>query len=117
MVAVAAGLGEVAEAMYQAARTLTPAKTPEALDETNVGTQRRYLLLARAAMATIDTGEITVPDAVLERQALDLLADELAWKLNNPRGFSERVRTAFERYAEIVGPGGLTDEVKEAMKI
>lgn len=111
---MSAGLGEVAEAMYQAIRATTPAKTPESIDEMNVATQQRYLTMAKAAMATIGNGAITVP---ADDGLLDLFAEELAYTLLHPQSWSERTRTAFARYAEAVGPAGLSDEVKAAMEI
>lgn len=43
----------VAEAMYQAARASTPAKTPESLTDLSPAAQRRYLMLAKAAVGAL----------------------------------------------------------------
>jgi hypothetical protein len=114
---------EVAEAMYQAGKVGPGPKMPDSLDELNVETQNRYLLLAEAAMAV--TGRPTGA-AEVERPAglpgnprdlIELLAEELAFKLNNPMQFSDRVREVLGRYAEHVGEGHVSDEVRKAMTI
>lgn len=50
----------VAEAMYQAARASTPAKMPESLTDLSPAAQRRYLMLAEAAISA------TQPPAAVE---------------------------------------------------
>lgn len=111
---------EVAESMYQAARGATAAKMPESLDELGTAPQRRYLMLAQAAIAITGppTAATSPPPSDLTREALDVLADELAWKLNHPMGgFSERVRTAFALYEQVVGAENVNDEVRKAMEL
>lgn len=105
---------EVAEAMYQGGKGDHPStnKLPECLDELGAGTQRRYLLLARAAIECI-TGE--APAAAADPELLDDLAEELAFKLNHPRQFSDRVREVFDRYAAQAEQ--LSDEVRKARAI
>jgi hypothetical protein len=50
---VSAKAAIVAEAMYQAARAATPAKTPESLTDLSPAPQRRYLMLAEAAISAL----------------------------------------------------------------
>jgi hypothetical protein len=103
---------EVAEAMYQAGKDGPGPSMPDSLDELSVATQNRYLLLARAAIGV--TGE---PASPVDTALLDELAEELAFKLNHPMSFSDRVRSVFDRYAAAVGEGRITLEVKAAMAI
>jgi hypothetical protein len=106
---------EVAEAMYQAGKAGPGPKMPESLDELNRPTQERYLLLARAAIESVGAPQpaaaVAIPPLVLD------LAEELAFKLNHPGQFSDRVREVFDRYSSVVGRDRLTDEVKAAMAI
>lgn len=106
---------EVAEAMYQAAREESPAKSAESLDELNPRTQKLFLNRAKAAI------EITGPPApaavVGDVDLLADLAEHLAWKLNHPQEFWDGVRGVLERYVEAVGEGRVSDEVRAAMRI
>lgn len=107
---------EVAESMYQAARAATAAKMPESLDELGAAPQRRYLMLAEAAIEI--TGPPTSsPAPPADRALVVLLAEQLAWKLNNPMQFADSVREVFDRYADFVGAGNVSDEVRKAMAI
>lgn len=108
---------EVAEAMYQGGKGDHPStnKLPECLDELGAATQRRYLLLARAAIACV-IGEVPAERPGGDRQLLDDLAHQLAFKLNNPMWFADGVREVLGRYAETVGED-LDDEVRKAMAI
>jgi hypothetical protein len=110
---------EVAEAMYQGGKGDHPAldKLPECLDELGAGTQRRYLLLARAAIECI-TGEAPAEPAAatVDRQLLDDLAHQLAFKLNHQHSFADDVREVLERYAAVAGED-LDDDVRKAMAI
>ena len=75
---------------------------PDARSSTNSapGRQRRYLLLARAAIACI-AGEVTAARPPADRLLLDDLAHQLAFKLNNPMWFADGVREVLARYAEV----------------
>lgn len=107
---------EVAEAMYQAGKGAVGPKMPDSLDELRPETQKRYLLLADAAIT--HTGPASAPaPSPSARQLLDSLAEQLAWKLNHPQQFADGVRDVLGRYAEVVGPDGLSEEVKAAMAI
>lgn len=108
---------EVAEAMYQGGKGDHPStqKLPECLDECGAGTQRRYLLLARAAIECI-TGDVPAERPAGDRQLLDDLAHHLAFKLNHSMSFADGVREVLERYAATVGED-LDDEVRKAMEI
>jgi hypothetical protein len=109
---------EVAEAMYRGGKGDHPSthKLPECLDELGVGTQRRYLLLAEAAIECI-TGAEPVVDVAADPQLLDDLAHQLAFKLNHPMWFADGVRDTLQRYAEHVGEHAISDEVRKAMAI
>ena len=113
---MSAAVLEVAESMYQAARGATPVKMPESLDLLDPRTQRRYLMLAEAAISV--TGPLPSGG---DREPLRLLADELAeqlsWKLLHPQQFADSVRSVLARYAEAVGPGAVSEEVQGAMQI
>lgn len=103
---------EVAEAMYQAGKAGPGPKMPDSLDELSRATQERYLLLADAAISVMKAAEpVKVPQLVLD------LAEELAFKLNHPQSFSNRVREVFANYVEIVGDARVTEEVRKAMAI
>lgn len=110
------GKAEIAEAIYQAARATTPAKTAAELGDLNPHAQRRYLTMAEAAMQAIGDPE-GFPSDSDGKTLLDRLAEGLAWKLNHPMEFSDGVRTLFDEYAQVVGEDGLSDEVKAARKI
>lgn len=62
---------------------------------------------------------VDVIPAATRDEVLLLLAEELAYKLNNPitGGFSEGIRDAFEQFAEIVGVQSLSPEVRKAMEL
>lgn len=47
------------------------------------------------------------------RIAMDM-AEQLAFKLNNPMWFADGVRESFDQYTKLVGEENLTDEVKQA---
>jgi hypothetical protein len=113
---VSAAALEVAESMYQAARAATPAKMPESLFELGPAPQRRYLMLAEAAIAV--TGPPTTAAAPAgDRELLDTLAEELAWKLLHPQQFADGVRSVLARYVETVGAGGISEEVRKAIEL
>jgi len=117
---VSADAAVVAEAMYQAARSATPAKTAETLDELSPSTQRRYLMLAEVAIEAYGSARTPSPSGLprsAARQLLDLFAESLAYKLNHPNSFNESIRDAFELYAKVVGDDALSAEVKKAMEI
>lgn len=62
-------------------------------------------------------GVDVVPD-VTRDEVLAQLAEELAYKVNDPMGgFSEGIRDAFEQFAEIVGVTNLSPEVRKAMDV
>lgn len=116
--------------MYQAARAATPAKTPEALDEIGAPTQRRYLMLAEAAMEAMgETKYVATEKGRQEAEAAgepslggviavtNKLAEELAYKVNHPMHFSEGIREAFGLYTQLVGVEQLSDEVKQASEV
>jgi hypothetical protein len=113
---------EIAEALYQAARSQSPAKSPESLTDLNVYTQKRFLLYADTVIAMF-SNEPTAPPAerpempvVYPAELLDKLAEELAWKIRNPMSFSEGSRYALEDYAEEVGAGNVPAEVEQFLK-
>lgn len=103
--------------MYQAARSATPSKTAETLDELSPATQRRYLMLAEAAIAAnpAPPSPSGLPRTAA-RRLLDRFAEQLAFKLNHPNSFNEGIRDVFELYAKVVGEEGLSAEVKKAME-
>ncbi len=107
---------EVAEAMYQAGKAGPGPKMPDSLDELAVATQNRYLLLADAAMSVTGEGSAASASVSVPRLVLDL-AEELAFKLNHPMSFSDRVREVFVAYVSVVGDDLVTDEVRKAMAI
>ena len=100
-------VAEVAEAMYQAAREKSPAKTPETLFDLNPATQSRYIMLAEAAQGMLAD---SYPTELLNR-----LAEHLAWKLLNPQQFSDGVRAVLDRYAQEVGEGNVPPIVAKAI--
>lgn len=104
---------EVAEAMYQAGKDGPGPKMPDSLDELRPHVQARYLLLAEAAITAIPQRVTVVPAPEL---MVDL-AEELAFKLNHPQQFCDRVRDVLARYAEHVGHDHVSDEVRKAMAI
>lgn len=106
---------EVAEAMYQAARAESPAKSKESLDELNPRTQQLFLNRAKAAIEI--TGPPRPAGVVGDAELLADLAEHLAWKLNHPMEFWDGVRGVLERYAEVVGEDRISDEVRAAMQL
>lgn len=104
---------EVAEAMYAAGKDHpTTHKLPDSLDELSPHTQKRYLLLAGAAVAAMPAqAPVSVPQLVLD------LAEQLALKLNHSHSFADDVGEVFDRYAAVVGEDRITDEVRKAMAI
>ncbi len=113
---MAKGKAEVAEAIYQAARATTPAKTAAELGDLNPHAQRRYLTMAEAAMQAIGDPE-GFPSDSDGKTLLDRLAEQLAWKLRHPMEFADGVRTVLDEYAGVVGDEGLSDEVRAAREI
>ncbi len=110
------GVFEVAEEMYQAGADAIPSKTPASLGDVAAHTQKRYLLLAEAAMTATGAPAPKIPQAE-GRVVLELLAEHLAWKMRNPGQFWDGVREVFDRYAALVGEANLSDEVRKAMEI
>lgn len=102
---------EVAEAMYQAGKAGTR-KMPDSLDEPNVPTQNRYLLLAEAAIAAAGDGGSAAPDDL----TVDL-ADHLAFKLNHPHQVLDGADDALQRFAAHVGEDYVSDEVKAVISL
>lgn len=113
---------EIAEAIYQKARAQTPAKTPDSITDLNTYTQKRYLIFAEAVIELMGDEAPAEPQpttrihsVVYPAELLDLLAEQLAYKLLNPQHFNEKARDAFDMYVEEVGVANVPALVREAI--
>lgn len=74
-----------------------------------------YVRAASAAIEWFVTKTLDREGSAVEVAAE--LADQLAFKTNNPMQFADGVRETFDKYAELVGDENLSEEIRKAREI